>query len=96
MSELDFKANEISIRGRTYRVRELSGAEMAEVRRLINHGEQHRSEPYVAWKCTLEPPVASEAAAMALPQIVVDKVSAEAFRLTKLDDPKEGEPAKNA
>jgi hypothetical protein len=33
---------------------------------------------------------------MALPQIVVDKVSAEAFRLTKLDDPKEGEPAKNA
>jgi hypothetical protein len=96
MNDVEFQASEISIRGRTYRVRELSGAEMAEVRRLINSGAQQRSEPYVAWKCCLDPPIASEAAAMALPQIVVDKVSAEAFRLTKLDEPAEGEPAKNA
>jgi hypothetical protein len=94
MSDLDFLTNEISIRGRTYRVRELTGQEMAEVRRLTA-SEIWRVETYVTWKACLEPVFASELVVGKQPQIVIDRVSAEAFRLTKSDEAKEGEPAKN-
>lgn len=80
-----FRTSEISIRGKTYIVQELDARTMAEVRRLIET-EKWRVEAYVTWQCCMEPPFKSEAAAMEQAQIVVDKVSAEAFRLSKLDE----------
>jgi hypothetical protein len=85
-----FLSNTITIRGAPYVVREMDGRTMAEARRLIAE-DKSRLEAFVAWKCCTDPKFASEAEVLALPQIIADKVSEEAFRLTKSDD-----DAKNA
>jgi hypothetical protein len=81
----EFRESNITIRGKLYRVRELDARTMAEVRRLID-AEKWRVEAFVTWKCCIDPPFASEKAALEEPHIVVDKVSSEAFRLSKEDE----------
>lgn len=81
----DFRENTITIRGQQFVVRELDGATMAASRRIIAE-DKARLEAFVAWKACVDPKFESEAAVLKLPQIFADKISEEAFRLTKLDD----------
>lgn len=92
-----FAQTTISIRGESYTVRELTGKEMQGVRKLAaSDTEKVRVEAFVTHLCCIEPKYKTEAEAAELPQIVVDRVSAEAFRLTRGGDelPKEGEEQK--
>ena len=77
--------NTITVRGESYVVQEMDGRTMAEARRIMED-DKARLEAFVTWKCCVDPKFASEAEVLAQPQIVADKVSAEAFRLTKADD----------
>jgi len=90
MSE-PFISNTITIRGKAYLVSEMDGATMIMVRKMLET-EKWRVEGYVTFKCCLEPKFASEADVLKERQIVADKVSDEAFRLTKLVE----EETKNA
>ncbi len=81
----EFLTSTITIRGQPYVVKELDGRTMAESRRIIAD-DKARLEAFVTWKCAVDPKFASEAEVMALPQIFADKISEEAFRLTKADD----------
>ena len=80
-----FVTNVISIRGKSYTVSEMDSATMAQVRKMLET-EKWKVEPYVTLKCCVDPKFASEADVLKLPQIIADKVSEEAFRLTKLDE----------
>ncbi len=86
----DFLTSTIMIRGQPFVVRELDGKTMAESRRVLAE-DKSRLEAYVAWKCCVDPKYQNEQALLDLPQIFCDKISEEAFRLTKLVE----EPEKN-
>lgn len=82
MSE-PFITNTITIRGKPYLVSEMDGQTMKLVREMLAT-DKHRSEAFITVKCCLEPKFSSEADVLKLPQIIADKVSSEAFRLTGL------------
>jgi hypothetical protein len=83
--ELNFLTNTIQIRGKPYVVGEMDARTMADVRKMLET-EKWRVEAFVAFRCGIDPKFASEAEVSKLPQIVADKISEEAFRLTKLDE----------
>jgi hypothetical protein len=88
--------NKIEIRGTTYEVSEIDGKTMREIRKRLKETDASRPqaesvETYLAWRCTVSPPFASEADAANAPHLVVKLISEEAFRLST----PEGEP-KNA
>jgi hypothetical protein len=85
----EFLSSTIQIRGSSFVVQELDGKTMAAARRIIAE-DKSRLEAFVAWKCCTDPKFASEAEVLALPQIFADKISEEAFRLTKVDQEKNG------
>ena len=89
MSEL--VTSEVVIRDTTYTVQEMTGKVMNEVRKAIDV-DKSRVETLVVFRCLVVPKLASESEAAALPQFVVNKLSAEIFRLTN----GEGDEAKNA
>lgn len=80
--------NDIVLRGVTYKVQELTGKHMAKVRELIA-SERWKVDGYVTMACCLDPKF-SQADVDTLPQFVVDAISTEAFRLSKLDSPGNG------
>jgi hypothetical protein len=90
------KENTITVRGKSYLVRELSGADMIGVRKLIATPETKvHLEAFVAWKCCLEPKFETQQkTADSLPFTVMKAISEEAFRLGNDDptDPKEETP----
>jgi hypothetical protein len=87
MSSNGFLEGTVTIRGETFTVRELDAKSMREARRIIDT-DKHRLEIYVAFKGTVEPKFESEEDLLKRPQIFADKLSAEIFRLTKVDDEK--------
>jgi len=84
MSE-PFITNTITIRGKPYLVCEMDAQTMKMVREMIAT-DKHRSEAFITLKCCVEPKFSSEAEILKLPQIIADKVSSEAFRLTGLEE----------
>lgn len=84
---IDLVTSTIVIRNTTYTVREMTGKEMAAVRKLVvDDAQKFRTQNYVASICCVDPKIASELEASALPQLVIERISDEAFRLTKGDD----------
>lgn len=82
----NLRTNTITIRGEPYVVQEMSGKVMAGARKLISDDQaKFRMEAWVTWQCCVTPKYASEDAAAAEPQAVIDAVSAEAFRLSKAE-----------
>jgi hypothetical protein len=82
MSQL--RTNSIVIRGQSHVVSELTAKGMRAARKMIAD-EPGRAEVFIASICCVEPKY-TEAELAELPQIFADKISAEAFRLTKDDD----------
>lgn len=78
--------NTIQVRGTDYEVREISGKEMAQVRRLAMDQQTYKMEQYVAQTCCLAPKLAAKDVDD-LPAFVVSAISDEAFRLSKQADP---------
>lgn len=91
------RENTITVRDKPYLVRELSGADMIGVRKLIATPETKvHLEAFVAWKCCLEPKFKTQQeTADSLPFTVMKAISEEAFRLGNEGepDPKEETPA---
>lgn len=81
--------NTIQARGTDYEVRELTGKDMAQVRRLAADSQTYKMEQYVAMTCCLAPKL-SQKDVDDLPTLVVTAISDEAFRLSKLADPGNG------
>lgn len=96
MSGVDFLTNTVTVRGKAYLVKEQSGKTMAEVRKLIAQGEGGRVEILMLQRCCLTPVFATEAEVELLPYYVIDQVSNEINRLTKLAGADAVEAAKNA
>ena len=87
----DLLTNTIEIRGLPYEVREIDGKTMREVRKRLKDAPES-VEAFLAWKCAVTPPFATEAEAANAPHLVLKLISEEAFRLSTA----EGEGPKNA
>lgn len=81
--------NTIQARGVDYDVRELSGKDMAEIRRLSANSQTYKMEQYVAMTCCVAPKL-SQKDVEDLPSFVVTAISDEAFRLSKQAEPGNG------
>jgi hypothetical protein len=87
--------NRITVRGQEFEVRELTGKEMQGVRKLLADPlHKSRFEAYIASVACVSPKIADEKAAAEMPQIIIDKIAAEAIRLTVTDE-SGGDAAKN-
>jgi hypothetical protein len=71
----------VTVRGVEYTVQELTGKQMAGLRKLLEK-DKTRMEAWLMTACCVDPKIENEAAAMELPQVVLDKVSAEIMRLS--------------
>lgn len=83
------RTSTIVIRGTTYKVSEFTGNAMIGVRKIIET-DKPKMEAYVVAACCVDPKF-TMIEAQALPHFVLDKLSAEAFRLSST----EGDDAKN-
>lgn len=79
----DLLKNTVTVRGIDYVVQEMTARQMAQVRKLLSD-EKWKVEAYIAQACCVSPKI-SAAEADTLPQYVIEALSNEALRLTKLD-----------
>lgn len=77
--------NTITLRGVDYTVTEVSGKHMTKFRQIFD-SERWKAENYIVMACCIEPKV-TQPDVDNMPQFVIDAISTEAFRLTKLDSP---------
>lgn len=93
---MDLLTSRIVVRGVSYEVRELSAEEYAGVRKLTAKNETHRIEAWSVSLACIEPKLGTETEVMKLPQLLVDKLSTEIFRLTKGQPEKKASPTESS
>lgn len=85
MSGFELVTGTIRVRKQSFTVSEIDGATMKAISKMLGH-ENERVPIFVVLKCCVTPKFKDEAEVEALPHSIIDKVSDEAWRLTKLGE----------
>lgn len=75
----------VSVRGKSYVVREMDGKTMIAFRKLLDSDEKATADNFIAFKCTIDPKFPTQDDVAKLPQVVTSKIVAEVMKLTAQD-----------